>query len=148
MRILEKALLLSVFLVFAALTAWLERRQDAPPPPAQSEALRDDEPDYYIENFVATGLDSEGRQYVMDGIRLAHYPVDDTSLIEQPHIIQYTEEAGPRHIYADTGLISADGTEVLLRGNVKVIESRSDNAPGNVTTTARMRIKLKDKQGD
>ena len=145
MRLVEKTLLLVAFLAFAALTAWLEGRQEAPPPASQAAESREDEPDYYMENFVATGLDSEGRQYVMEAVRLAHFPIDDTSLIEQPHIIQYTDEAGPRHIYADTGLISADGTEVLLRGTVKVIESRSENQPGNVTTTTRMRIKLKDK---
>lgn len=147
MRILEKSLLLAVFLAFAALTAWLERRQDVPEAAPRSEAQREQDPDYYIENFIATGLDSQGRQYVMEAVRLAHYPIDDTSLIEQPHIIQYTDEAGPRHVYADTGLISADGTEVLLRGTVKVIESRSDNKPGNVTTTSRMRIKLRKKPG-
>ncbi len=147
MKILEKCVLLAVFLLFAALTAWLERRQDAPGIEAPIEAQRDEDPDYYIENFVATGLDDEGRQYVMEGVRLAHFPIDDTSLIEQPHIIQYTDEAGPRHVYADSGLISADGTEVLLRGSVKVIESRSEGRPGNVTTTERMRIKLKKKVG-
>lgn len=108
---------------------------------------RENDPDYYMENFIATGLDGEGRQYIMEGVRMLHFPIDDTSLVEQPHIIQYTEEAGPRHVYAETGLISADGTEVLLRGNVKVIESRSENQPGNVTSTERMRVKLKDKAG-
>jgi lipopolysaccharide export system protein LptC len=147
LRLLEKLLLLTVFLAFAALTAWLERRPETPMAEEQSEGRRDNDPDYYMENFVATGLDSQGRQYIMEGVRMLHFPIDDTSLVEQPHIIQYTEEAGPRHVYAETGLISADGTEVLLRGNVKVIESRSENQPGNVTTTERMRVKLKDKPG-
>ncbi|KAA3623554.1 MAG: LPS export ABC transporter periplasmic protein LptC, partial [Proteobacteria bacterium] len=95
------------------MSAWLEYRQDAPAGPQRAEDAANNDPDYYIENFVATGLDSAGRQYVMESIRLVHFPLDDTSLIEQPHIIQYTAEAGPRHVYADSGLISADGTEVL-----------------------------------
>ncbi|GJL81534.1 MAG: hypothetical protein DHS20C01_11680 [marine bacterium B5-7] len=147
MRILEKLILLAVFLGFAAITAWLEQSENQTPGDNAAEVPVNNDPDYYIENFVATGLDSEGRQYVIESIRLAHFPVDDTSLIEQPHIIQYTDEAGPRHIYADNGLISADGTEVLLRGKVKAIESRSDNQPGNVTTSERMRIKLRKKPG-
>jgi lipopolysaccharide export system protein LptC len=145
LRVLEKFLLVAAFLVFAALTAWLERGQELPESVQEEGNRNDQDPDYYIENFVSTGLDREGRQYVMEAIRLAHFPIDDTSLVEKPHVIQYTDEAGPRHVYADTGLISADGTEILLTGNVKVIESRSENRPGNVTTTTRMRIKLKDK---
>jgi lipopolysaccharide export system protein LptC len=84
---------------------------------------------------------------VMDALRLAHFPNDDTSLVDQPHVIQYAEGVGPRHVYAESGLISADGTEILLQGNVKVIESQSDGRPGNVTTTTHMRIKLKKKPG-
>lgn len=147
MRILEKTLVLAVFLAFAALSAWLEYRPQAPARDDEAVERPENEPDYYIENFVSTGLDSEGRQYVLEAVRLAHFPVDDTSLVEQPHIIQYTDEAGPRHVYADTGLISADGTEILLRGTVKVIESRSDGRPGNVTTSERMRIQLRRKVG-
>jgi lipopolysaccharide export system protein LptC len=144
-RIVEKLLLVAALLAFASLSVWLERRQEAPAVEQKKEKPAEDQPDYYVENFVATGLDAEGRQYVMDGVRMAHFPVDNTSLIEQPHVIQYTDQAGPRHVYADSGLISGDGTEVLLRGNVKVIESRSDGQPGSVTTTDRMLIKLKKK---
>lgn len=148
MRIFEKLLLVTAFLGFAALSAWLEYRQEAPLPGDEETAEQaDDQPDYYIENFVATGVDSQGRQYVMEGVRMAHFPIDDTSLIEQPHIIQYTDDAGPRHVYAETGLISADGTEILLRGSVKVIESQSEGKPGNVTSTDRMRIQLRKKVG-
>src|SRR5690606_16051129 len=103
-RGLEKFLLAAAFLAVAALTVWLERSQERAPVEEAADQPARNEPDYYIENFVATGLDSEGRQYVMDAIRMAHFPIDDTSLIEQPHIIQYTGEAGPRHVYAETGL--------------------------------------------
>jgi lipopolysaccharide export system protein LptC len=146
-KILEKFLLIAVFLAFAGLTAWLESRHENPTAEKETAQRADEQPDYYIENFIATGVDSEGRQYVMEGVRLAHFPIDDTSLIEQPHIIQYTEGAGPRHVYAETGLISADGTEILLRGSVKVIESQSDGQPGSVTSTDRMRIQLRKKVG-
>ncbi len=147
MKFLEKTVIVAVLLVFAALTAWLEQSQQKPVEVAEENTTAPNDPDYYIENFVATGLDAQGRQYVLESLRLAHFPHDDTSLLDQPHVIQYSEEAGPRHVYAESGLLSADGTEILLRGNVKVIESRSDGKPGNVTTTDRMRIKLKKKPG-
>ncbi len=136
-----------MFLIIAALTAWLEQKLGQPVPAETVSAAERHDPDYYIENFVATGLDGQGRQYVMDALRLVHFPDDETSLVDQPHVIQYTAEAGPRHVYAESGLISADGTEILLRGTVKIIESRSDGDPGTVTTTDRMRIKLRKKPG-
>jgi len=147
MRILEKAILVTVLLLFAAITLWLEQQSETPEEVEEAREENTTDPDYYIENFVATGIDTEGRQYVMDGLRLAHFPHDGTSLVDQPHVIQYTRDAGPRHVYAESGLLSADGTEILLTGNVKVIESQSEDRPGNVTTTDRMRIKLKKKPG-
>lgn len=148
MNFLEKTLVAVVLLLFAALTAWLETL--SAPEENQEAAGREEsqDPDYYIENFVTSGLDSSGRQYVLEALRLVHFPHDDTSLIEQPHIILYEEGIGPRHVYADSGLISADGTEVLLQGSVKVIESQAEGRAGNVTTTDRMRVKLKNPPGE
>ena len=147
MNILEKSFVIVAFLLFAALAAWLESSSEPQQQKNEENSAENRDPDYYIENFVASGLDSSGRQYVLEALRLVHFPHDDTSLVEQPHIIQYSDEAGPRHVYADSGLISADGTEILLRGSVKVIESKSDSRAGNVTTTDRMRVKLKNKPG-
>ncbi|MFT5112793.1 MAG: lipopolysaccharide export system protein LptC [Parasphingorhabdus sp.] len=147
MNILEKSLLVMALLLFAALTAWLENFSG--PEKAESVEARAEshDPDYYIENFVSSGLDRSGRQYILEALRLVHFPDDDTSLVEQPHIIQYSKDAGPRHVYAESGLISADGTEILLSGSVKVIESQTGDKAGHVTTTNRMRVKLKNPPG-
>ena len=125
MNVLEKAFIVMALLLFAALTAWLENLSDPETEQTVEEREESHDPDYYIENFVASGLDHSGKQYILEASRLVHFPDDDTSLVEQPHIIQYSGDAGPRHIYAESGLISADGTEILLQGSVKVIESQS-----------------------
>ena len=147
MKIMERLLMFLGLLLLAAITLWLN--QDTPELDETSvePTSSNSDPDYYIENFVATGVDKQGRQYIMDALRLAHFPQDGTSLIDQPHIIQYTDDAGPRHIYAESGLISSDGTEITLRGEVKVIETKSDGNAGHVTTTNKMRVKLKKKPG-
>jgi len=42
------------------------------------------DPDYYIENFIATGLDENGqRRFVIKADRMAHFPDDDTALFDQ-----------------------------------------------------------------
>lgn len=63
----------------------------------QSAELRHD-PDYYIENFTATGLDKNGkRRFVIKAKRMAHFPDDDTALLDYPQITQYQEGLAPRH---------------------------------------------------
>lgn len=103
------------------------------------------DPDYYIENFTAVGMDEKGqRRYVLEAERLVHYPDDDTALLDNPHIIQYEDDAPPRHTYSESGWVSSDGNEVLLTGNVRVIQNHggTKNSSGRVLTTEKMRIYL------
>lgn len=139
----EKLILAALFLAVAGFSFWLQYGLLEKPEEAISEAEKND-PDYYIENFVATGMDADGKRYRLEADRLVHFPVDDKALLNRPHVVQYIEGTGPRHIYADSGWLYANGSEILLTGNVKVIESRSGKA-GGVGTTRRMRIKLKEK---
>lgn len=143
----EKIVLMGLTLVLAVLSIWmqfvfLEERPD--------EIVQDNkhEPDYYIENFTAVGMDEEGkRRYVLEAERMAHYPDDDTALLDNPHVIQYFDDSAPRHTYSDSAWVGPDGDEVLFTGNVRVIQSHkpgSDNA-GGIMTSEKMRIRLKDK---
>ena len=99
------------------------------------------DPDYYVEYFTSYGVDAEGRQYQLEADRLVHYPLDNKSLLDRPHLIQY-EEGGPTHIYADSGWLFANGDEILLTENVKVIRTQGSGL-GGAATTQRMRVKLK-----
>ena len=97
------------------------------------------DPDYYIENFTAIGMDEKGeRRYVLEAERLVHYPDDDTALLDNPHIIQYEVDGPPRHIYSESGWVSSNGNEVLLTGNVRVIQ----NTGGENITTDKMKVYL------
>jgi len=101
------------------------------------------DPDYYIENFVATGLDKNGqRRFVIKAKRMAHFPDDDTALFDYPHIVQYQEGIAPRHTYADSGWMNSSGDEVLMTGNVKVVVEADSQSPGGTMTSKRMRVLL------
>ena len=101
------------------------------------------DPDYYIENFVATGLDKNGqRRFVIKAKRMAHFPDDDTALFDYPHIVQYQEGIAPRHTYADSGWMNSIGDEVLMTGNVKVVVEAGPQGPGGTHETRRMRVLL------
>ena len=103
------------------------------------------DPDYYIENFTAVGMDTEGRkQYLLEAERMVHFPDDDTALLDKPHVIQYVPGGAPTHVYSETGWVSPNGDEVLLTGNVRVIRGRDSKGSGGVTTTNKLTIVLKE----
>jgi len=107
------------------------------------------DPDYYIENFTATGLDKNGqRRFVIEAERMAHFPDDDTALLDNPHIIEYEVGFAPRHTFADSGWMSSSGDEILLTGNVKIVVEPDSRGPGGTMKAKRMRILLdKTEQG-
>jgi len=101
------------------------------------------DPDYYIENFVATGLDKNGeRRFVIKADRMAHFPDDDTALLDNPHVVEYEVGFAPRHTYADSGWMNSSGDEILLTGNVKVVVEADSRGPGGTMKAKKMRILL------
>ena len=101
------------------------------------------DPDYYVENFTATGLDKNGRRrFVIEAERMAHFPDDDTALFDFPHVIEYEEGTAPRHTYADNGWMSSSGDEIILTGNVKIVVEADASGPGGTMKSKRMRILL------
>ena len=101
------------------------------------------EPDYYILNFIATGLDKNGqRRYVLKADRMVHFPDDDTAVFDKPHVIEYEKGLAPRHTYADSGWMNSTGDEILMTGNVKVVVEADERGPGGTLKTGRLRIFL------
>lgn len=144
----QNLVLLLLLLLLAGVSAWLQFGLLARPEREISAAAAND-PDYYIENFTSTGMDRSGKKYRLIADRLAHYPGDDRALLERPHVIQYDPGPGgaPRHIYADSGWLYDDRAEVLLSGNVKVVENHTGDLGGAVVTSKKMLIRLKDDSG-
>ncbi len=101
------------------------------------------DPDYYIENFTATGLDKNGdRKFVIEAQRMAHFPDDDTALLDFPHVIEFRKGYAPRHTYADSGWMSSSGDEILLTGNVRIVIEAGEQGAGGEMRAKKMRILL------
>jgi hypothetical protein len=49
--------------------------------------------------------------------------------------------------YAESGWVSSNGNEILLTGNVRVIQGQGQQGPGGVMTTEKMRIMLDRSKG-
>jgi lipopolysaccharide export system protein LptC len=145
MNWLERIIIFTIVGVLAGITAWMQTDLLEESSNQQEIAAENNDPDYYIENFYAVGMDTDGnRQYVLEAERMVHFPDDDTALLDKPHVIQYEPDRAPTHIYSETGWISANGDEVILTGNVRVIRGRDSTGSGGVTTTEKLNIVLKE----
>jgi lipopolysaccharide export system protein LptC len=145
MRLLEKLLIVGILILFAAFSFWLQMGIEDRPEREEDPRARHD-PDYYIENFTTTGMDETGHpRYVLKAERLVHYPDDNTALLDKPCLTQFEPGEAPTRTCAESGWVSPDGEEVLLDGNVRVVQEGSAAGAGGVATTDRMRIRLKDK---
>lgn len=148
MKFLEKIVYMTVFACLGLLSVWLQFGFMEQPVKSFNGNERHD-PDYYMENFTAVGMDKTGRRkYIVEAERMVHYPDDDTALLDNPHIIQYKPGVAPRHSYSESGWMSSNGNEVLLTGNVRVIQGKAPdgstvkNNGGGVLTTEKLRILL------
>ncbi len=146
-KILEKLLIIGALACLGLLSLWLQFGIIEEQPVSFDSEQRHD-PDYYIENFTAVGMDEQGkRRYVLEAERMVHYPDDDTALLDNPHVVEYAERQPPRHTYAESGWVSSNGNEILLTGNVRVIQGQGQQTSGGVMTTEKMRILLDRSKG-
>ena len=138
---IERLVLRGVLGAMAGLGIWmqvnlLEPAENKTAPPLTNE------PAYYIQNFTATGRDEAGVIYVLKAERLAHFPIDNTALLDKPHLVQFQAGKPARRATSESGWMSGDGSEVLLTGNVEVPQFSNDADPGSVTRTQRLSVRL------
>ncbi len=125
----QNLVLVVIAVLLLGLSAWMQYGLLEPPVEELSEEEKN-APDYYIENFVSTGMDKFGKMYELRADRMVHYPIGDRALLDNPHIVQYDLDQTPRHIYADSGWLYNTTSKVLLTGNVRVVQSRTGEAGG------------------
>jgi len=141
----QNIVLVGVFALLLAVSAWLQFSLLETPVSELSNEEKNTA-DYYIENFVSTGLDELGKKYELRAERMVHYPYGDRALLDNPHIVQYDLNQTPRHIYADSGWLYNETSKVLLTGNVRVVQSQTGQA-GGVSLGEKMVIILNDDRG-
>jgi lipopolysaccharide export system protein LptC len=130
-----------VLLALAALMWWLPNALT--PRGNLFESEKRHEPDYIIENFTATVMDSQGyRKHELRAARAEHFADDDTVVIERPYVVQYTPDGPPLHTRADRGFTTTTSKEILMRGNVRVTRSARDDSPAGEVTAQEMRVLL------
>lgn len=130
-----------LLLALAGGSWWLARSLTATKPTFDGHLRHD--PDYIVEHFTATVMNEDGRrQYTLTGPRLIHYGDDESSDIDQPRLVKYSDDAPPIRSRADRGWMPKDNDVIVLTGNVQVIRERSARSPGGTMRFDRMRVRL------
>jgi len=112
---------LVLMVLLAALTYWLD--QVVQSPAASPNSLLRHDPDYVVDQLLATRMDTEGKiKNTLRTVKLLHFPDDDTTELEGPRFISYAKGA-PLTITSKSGLVSSNGENVYFRDNVRVVRA-------------------------
>lgn len=96
------------------------------PSPARPDIGKRHDPDAIIENFSAIKLNEQGApHFIMASKKLLHYPDDDSTILEEPHLTSLTTERPAIHAIAKRGTVSGKGDEIFLHENVEVLREAS-----------------------
>ena len=111
-----------VLMGILALASWWLVRSAPSVPSGVQEVVRGHEPDYFMEGFSVKNFGPQGQ--LLSEVRGdvgRHYPDTDTLEIDRMRL--HTQDAAGRatHATADRALSNADGSEVQLFGNAKVV---------------------------
>lgn len=126
-RFTEKArswLPLLPLLLLLAATYWLNQ-QVQPLPQIQSQLRHDI--DYSVDNFSAITLNVLGQpRFTLAAEKLWHYPDDDTTHLQMPHLTSLYANRPPTLTSARTGKLSSKGDDVYLYDEVRVVRPASE----------------------
>ena len=115
--------LLPLFGLLAA-TYWLNLQVQ--PQAAKPDSSKRHDPDAIIENFSAIKLNEQGvPSFIMVAKKMLHYPDDDSTTLEAPHITMLSAEHPAIHASAKRGTISSKGDEIFLHDDVEVLRDAS-----------------------
>ena len=116
----QLGLTLLVLVMFAFGSFWLAQVMERDGAD-QKAAKANNEPDYYIHNFSTVRMTLDGKpSYIVSGIKLTHYPADDSSDIDKPFVRDLAEGKAPTDIHAERAHIDQDNTRVQLNEHVTI----------------------------
>ncbi len=123
---LSREHILVPILVATCFGTWWVARESAPPP--QPRSVDTHRPDYQIDGLRATTLSPSGSpNRRLTAQQMRHYPDDNTSELDHPHLVIIAEDGSRWEIRSEQGRVTPDAEWVRLRGSVRVERVR---APG------------------
>lgn len=108
--------------LLAALTLWIDRTVQAPPPKRDGSTRHD--PDYIINNFSSLRTDALGNpRYSLSGVDMRHFPDTDTTELIRPFYKQFMRDKPNVQVQGERGLVSPNGENVYFMDNVKMVRA-------------------------
>jgi len=105
---------------------WLSL-QVRPLPPSDA-ALRHDV-DFVVERLSSTVLDARGApHFMLSTEKMWHFPDDDSTHLQQPHLTRFFSDRPPTEISALRGTLSRRGEDVFLQDAVEVLHRSKEDA--------------------
>jgi lipopolysaccharide export system protein LptC len=105
-------------------TYWLN--QLAQTEPGKPATAKRHDPDAIVENFSAVSLNDQGTpRFIMAAKKMLHYPDDDSTTLEVPHLTSLSAGHPAIHAIAKRGVVSSRGDEVSLLDGVEVLREAS-----------------------
>ena len=99
------------------------------------------EPDYFITNFSLVRMDLTGKpSYIVSGTKLTHYPLDDSSDIDQPFVRKLTPDMPPMNMNAELAHIDQNNTRLQLHRQVVVDRVASPKAQNLTLKTEALTV--------
>ncbi|MGZ8190489.1 MAG: LPS export ABC transporter periplasmic protein LptC [Methylococcaceae bacterium] len=99
-------------------------------------------PDYFSKGYSKWEMDEQGKlnsKLIAD--QMIHYSDDSTTLMITPLIFFYNEKSPPWEIKAETGILSADGKNLLLNGKVTVFRAKAEGFKELKINTSNVKVK-------
>jgi lipopolysaccharide export system protein LptC len=98
-------------------------------------------PDAYMEDIVAFIINSEGKLSLkIESPKLIHYPENDRTIIQKPHLTFYRHSTQPWYIDSDKGVTLEGATTVKLISNVVIHHPKDAKDPLTTMTTPSLLI--------
>lgn len=120
-RLREWSPLLPLLLLLGA-TYWLN--QQVQPILPKPDGNKRHDPDFTVGKFTATTLDGQGApHFVLVSQKMTHYPDDDSTRLDEPHLSNLYPDHPPVYTTARWGEVSSKGTDVYLHEDVKIVRA-------------------------
>lgn len=118
---------------------WLN--QQVQPEAAKPDRSKVHAPDALINNFSALKLSELGvPRFILAAKQLRHYPDNDSTEVELPHLTTLSPDRSPLHTEARRGLVTSKGDEVLLHEQVKVWREGNASQSAMTLQTEYLRV--------
>ena len=135
----QRNIIIGIILAILALgSSWIVSvtTEDEPKRAAEEHKM-----DYYLKNFTTTLMGEDGKpDKILRAKRMIHYPDDDTTELEEPHITMFEATVPKWKIKSENGWLSGDGELLLLQGKVTMDRPKSANSDPVHMVTRNLRV--------